>query len=324
MGVRHVQGQTAFNEALKNAGKKPVIVDFSAAWCGPCKSIAPTFEQLSNEFSSVVCLKVDVDESKGVAQACGVAAMPTFLVFSQASRQSDLELRGADPRALRALFEKASKLNNVFSGQGFSLTGSSSATATSVTATQSTAKPKRFNPWADPNFVPPGMRPKPQPAAAPVENATVPAASGSSDDVTKQLIDMGFSVPHIERAKQTLGVNELESLLAWLCENPLDSGSAAAATVAAAPAEPAAPSLPPKPKRGDPLGHKPGVVYEDEDTPATPGLLRKLESKQAQKTQSSNTAAAAPAKPKAPRTREEQKSKLADMRAKRKERLAVQ
>jgi thiol-disulfide isomerase/thioredoxin len=53
-----------FDAALKDAGSKLVVVDFTASWCGPCQQIAPVFKGLAQEFKDVVFLKVDVDENK--------------------------------------------------------------------------------------------------------------------------------------------------------------------------------------------------------------------------------------------------------------------
>jgi thioredoxin 1 len=53
-----------FDAALKDAGSKLVVVDFTASWCGPCQQIAPVFKELAQENKDVVFLKVDVDENK--------------------------------------------------------------------------------------------------------------------------------------------------------------------------------------------------------------------------------------------------------------------
>lgn len=66
-------------KALTSSG--PVVVDFFATWCGPCKAIAPTVGKLSETYSNVKFLQVDVDKLGSVAQELQVRAMPTFVLF---------------------------------------------------------------------------------------------------------------------------------------------------------------------------------------------------------------------------------------------------
>uniref|UniRef100_A0A8C7IE52 Thioredoxin domain-containing protein n=1 Tax=Oncorhynchus kisutch TaxID=8019 RepID=A0A8C7IE52_ONCKI len=70
--------QEGFDKALEEAGDKLVVVDFTATWCGPCQSIAPFFKGLSENYQSVVFLKVDVDDAPDVASFCDIKCMPTF------------------------------------------------------------------------------------------------------------------------------------------------------------------------------------------------------------------------------------------------------
>lgn len=70
-----------FQEEVLNS-QIPVLVDFFATWCGPCKMLAPVVEELSTEYSGKVKVgKLDVDDSPVTAQTYGVQSIPTILFF---------------------------------------------------------------------------------------------------------------------------------------------------------------------------------------------------------------------------------------------------
>ena len=60
---------------------KPVVVDFWAEWCGPCKMIAPSLEEISNEMDNVRIAKVNIDENPDIAAQFGVRSVPTLMIF---------------------------------------------------------------------------------------------------------------------------------------------------------------------------------------------------------------------------------------------------
>ncbi|MDY7009037.1 MAG: tetratricopeptide repeat protein [Cyanobacteriota bacterium] len=83
MGISIEVDNTTFGtEVLKNSHKKPVLVDFYATWCGPCKMLKPILEKLVQEYDFILA-KVDVDQNPELAQTYGVEGVPDVKIVTQ-------------------------------------------------------------------------------------------------------------------------------------------------------------------------------------------------------------------------------------------------
>lgn len=97
----HVDDANFQNEVLQS--DKPVLVDFWAIWCGPCKMIAPIVEELAKEYNSKLKVaKMDVDANPRTAMQYGIRSIPTLMVFK--GGQVVEQIIGAVPK--RYLVEK--------------------------------------------------------------------------------------------------------------------------------------------------------------------------------------------------------------------------
>ncbi|MBE6547377.1 MAG: thioredoxin [Ruminococcaceae bacterium] len=89
-----------FNEVALNS-QKPVLIDFYATWCGPCKMMAPIVEEIANTRDDVVVCKVDVDEEGAIANAYDIHSIPTLVLL----KDGKLADKAVGYRPLEAVLE---------------------------------------------------------------------------------------------------------------------------------------------------------------------------------------------------------------------------
>src|SRR5690606_20803592 len=86
-----------FGEEVLNS-KEPVLVDFWAEWCGPCRAIAPVLEELSSELAGKVkIVKLNVDENPAITAQYGVRSIPTMILF-KGGEAADMKIGAGTPK----------------------------------------------------------------------------------------------------------------------------------------------------------------------------------------------------------------------------------
>lgn len=95
----------SFEELISS--EKPVLIDFYAEWCGPCKSLAPIIQELKNDLGEIVrVVKIDIDKNEQIAQKLNVMSVPTLMIY----RKSELLWKASGLQTKQALVSKIKEL----------------------------------------------------------------------------------------------------------------------------------------------------------------------------------------------------------------------
>ena len=81
MSVIHITKENFASEVLNS--EKPVLLDFFATWCGPCRMVGPIIEEIAEEYDDFKVAKLDVDELPEIAKEYRVVSIPTLMVFKE-------------------------------------------------------------------------------------------------------------------------------------------------------------------------------------------------------------------------------------------------
>ena len=96
MATKHSTDSNFDTDVIKAAG--PVVVDFWAEWCGPCKAIAPALDEISNEMSdNITVAKINIDENPNTAQEFNIRSIPALMIFKNGKLEA--EMMGQVPKS---------------------------------------------------------------------------------------------------------------------------------------------------------------------------------------------------------------------------------
>ena len=106
--VKEVTDNSFEHEVLKS--EKPVLVDFWAAWCAPCRMLSPTVEAIAEQYSgSVAVVKLNVDDNPATAETYQIRSIPTLILFSE-GKEVERVIGAASKESMSRMIEKYSSL----------------------------------------------------------------------------------------------------------------------------------------------------------------------------------------------------------------------
>ena len=78
--IKDVNEDTFMDDVIEASKSSPIVVDFWAPWCGPCKTLIPRLEQIEKEYPDVKFIKIDVDENMDTSLDMGIRSVPTVVI----------------------------------------------------------------------------------------------------------------------------------------------------------------------------------------------------------------------------------------------------
>jgi thioredoxin 1 len=109
--VKEVTDNSFEHEVLQS--EKPVLVDFWASWCGPCRMMAPTVEAIAEQYSeSARVVKLNVDDNPSTTEAYGIKGIPTLILFSE-GKEVERVIGATSIEAISRMIEKYSSLRRM-------------------------------------------------------------------------------------------------------------------------------------------------------------------------------------------------------------------
>ena len=115
-GVREMNGKvkdvtdSSFDQEVLQS-PKPVLVDFWAAWCGPCRMLGPTVEAIAEQyFDSLIVVKLNVDDNPSTTEKYGIKGIPTLILFSD-GKEVELAVGATTKESISEMLEKYSRLS---------------------------------------------------------------------------------------------------------------------------------------------------------------------------------------------------------------------
>ena len=119
--VLHFSSNNSFDkEVLQASQTNPVMVDFFATWCGPCRKLSPILEEASSKYGFKLVV-IDVEKNNSLANEFHVSSIPHILLFHKGSKV--MEFVGLDTNKLQDMISYIKKNTNKFSGKGVSVGG---------------------------------------------------------------------------------------------------------------------------------------------------------------------------------------------------------